>query len=52
MIPEGQAYSMDNPYAYQGQMMQPMVGQGYYPGMPMHQGYPPQGGYDYGYGQY
>ena len=52
MIPEGQAYSMDNPYAYQGQMMQPMAGQGYYPGMPMHQGYPPQVGYDYGYGQY
>lgn len=52
MIPEGQAYSVDNPYAYQNQMMQPMAGQGYYPGMPMHQGYPPQSGYDYGYGQY
>jgi hypothetical protein len=58
MIPEGQAYSMDNPYAYQGQPMmhQPqqhhMGGQGYYPGMHMHQGYPPQGAYDYGYGQY
>jgi len=58
MIPEGQAYSMDNPYAYQGQQMmhqqqqQHMGGQGYYPGMHMHQGYPPQGAYDYGYGQY